>query len=315
MHLKLHRIEFNVIWLENNNFQCYLYQSLPDQLKSCNYSTCKYYTEDQVNNIIHMETPHLSILHHNIRSMNKYFSQLMGLLLNIDICHVNCKNIANILQHTHKLDSVKPIQTFGGMGIFIKNHLLIDERKDLKIVNENINIENIWYEITDPVTKEFSNVAVINRHPIYTKLAMDTFTNDLERSIDILSKENKKCIICGDININGLKIEKDDNISSFFNMMFSNNYIPHITLPTRITDHSISLIDNILLKESNMICNKITAGNIYNNITDNLPNFIFMEMHRKNRIGERPMIRIYSDKNISTFKTLLSRSDWKYVLK
>ncbi len=146
---------------------------------------------------------------------------------------------------------------------------------------------------------------------------MDTFTNDLERSIDILSKENKKCIICGNININGQKIEKDDKVSSFFSMMFSNNYIPHITLPTHITDHSISLIDHILLKESNMICNKITAGNIYNNITDHLPNFIFMEMHRKNshRIGERAMIRLYSDKNISTFKTLLSKSDWKSVFK
>ncbi len=35
---------------------------------------------------------------------------------------------------------------------------------------------------------------------------MDTFKNDFEESIDILSKENKKCIICGDININILKI-------------------------------------------------------------------------------------------------------------
>ncbi len=96
-----------------------------------------------------------------------------------------------------------------------------------------------------------------------------------------------------------------------------NNYIPHITLPTRITDYSISLIDHILLKESNMICNKITSGNIYNNITDHLPNFIFKKMHRKNchRIGERPIIRLYSDNNISTFKTLLSRSDWKSVPK
>ncbi len=30
-----------------------------------------------------------------------------------------------------------------------------------------------------------------------------------------------------------------------------------------------------------MICNKITAGNIYINIIDHLPNFIFMEIPRK----------------------------------
>ncbi len=39
---------------------------------------------------------------------------------------------------THKFDSVKPNQTFGGVGIFVKNHLVMDERKDLQIVNENI---------------------------------------------------------------------------------------------------------------------------------------------------------------------------------
>ncbi len=43
-------------YLENNNFQHYLYQSLPDQLNSGNYSTCKYYTDDEVNNIIQKET-------------------------------------------------------------------------------------------------------------------------------------------------------------------------------------------------------------------------------------------------------------------
>ncbi len=113
-------------------------------------------------------------------------------------------------------------------------------------------------------------------------MALDTFNKDLERSDDILSKENKRCIICVDININRLKIEKDDNVTSFLNMMLSNNYIPHITLPTRITDHSISHIDHIFINESEKICNKITARNIYNNITDHLPNFVFLEMQDRN---------------------------------
>ncbi len=56
----------------------------------------------------------MSILHHNIRSMNKTFSQLMGLLLNIyinfdiialsKIGQINCKTIANLLKSTHKFD-------------------------------------------------------------------------------------------------------------------------------------------------------------------------------------------------------------------
>ncbi len=62
-------------------------------------------------------------------------------------------------------------------------------------------------------------------------------------------------------------------------MLLSNNFIPHITLPTCITDHSISIIDHFLLNESDKLCNKITAGNIDNNITDHLPNFILIYLH------------------------------------
>ncbi len=68
--------------------------------------------------------------------MNKNFSQLMRLLLNIDIDfdmvalseigHVNCENVANLLQQTHKFDSIKPIQTFGGVGFFFYKEPLIN---------------------------------------------------------------------------------------------------------------------------------------------------------------------------------------------
>ncbi len=98
-------------------------------------------------------------------------------------------------------------------------------------------------------------------------------------------------------------------------MMLSNNYIPHITLPTYITDHSISLIDHIFIKESDKICNKITAGNIYNNITDHLPNSSCLEMQDRNSHSheKRTMIRLYSEKNIYKFRTQLLQSNWDIV--
>ncbi len=190
--------------LENNNFQSYLYQSLPEQLNSDNYSTCKYYTEDEVNNATKNDITDISILQHNIRSMNKNFGELMGLLLNIDIdcdiialSQVNCENVANLLRETHKCEGDKPTQNFGGVGIFVKNHLIMNERFDLKIKktsNDNIKVENVWFEITN----DKFIVAVIYRHPIYTKAAYDVFSKELEKSFDIVSKENIKCIICGD---------------------------------------------------------------------------------------------------------------------
>ncbi len=112
--------------LKNNNFHSYQYQSLPEQLNSDSYSTGKYYSEDGVNNATKKEIPDISILHHNIRSMKKNFSELKGLLLNIDIDfdiialteigHINCENVANLLRETHKLKADKPTQNFWRIG-------------------------------------------------------------------------------------------------------------------------------------------------------------------------------------------------------
>ncbi len=74
---------------------------------------------------------------------------------------------------------------------------------------------NVWFETTNPITHDKFIVAVIYRHPIYTKVAYDVFSKELEKSFDIVSKENIKCITCDDININGLKIETDINVNSF----------------------------------------------------------------------------------------------------
>ncbi len=81
----------------------------------------------------------------------------MGLLLNIDIDfdiialseigHVNCENLANLLKDTRKCACDNPSQNFGGAGIFVKHHFNMNERIDLKLRNDSINVENVWYEL------------------------------------------------------------------------------------------------------------------------------------------------------------------------
>ncbi len=46
---------------ENNNFQGYLYQCLPEQLNSNNCASCKYYTEDEINDVITYDIPDMTI--------------------------------------------------------------------------------------------------------------------------------------------------------------------------------------------------------------------------------------------------------------
>ena len=59
--------------------------------------------------------------------------------------------------------------------------------------------------------------------------------------------------------------------NDFINMMFSSHFMPSVLHPTRITDNSSTLIDNIFL--SNIIDCCIVSGNLLSIISDHLPQF------------------------------------------
>ena len=75
-----------------------------------------------------------------------------------------------------------------------------------------------------------------------------------------LNKENKEIYICGDFNINLPKYDEDIVVQEFYNLMTSHGFIPQITLPTRITDSSMTLIAIYIY--SNMFLNNTFSSNI-----------------------------------------------------
>ena len=84
------------------------------------------------------------------------------------------------------------------------------------------------------------------------------------------SKENKPLILLGDFNINLLKSDTDNSISHFLDILGSFSLLPQIIFPTRITNTSKTLIDNIFADSSNF---QIFSGNLTYHISDHLPQF------------------------------------------
>ena len=65
--------------------------------------------------------------------------------------------------------------------------------------------------------------------------------------------------------------------------MISHYFLPHILHPTRVTDHSATVIDNIF---SNNTSYKTISGNIISQISDRFPQFIILNhvtINYKNR--------------------------------
>ena len=57
----------------------------------------------------------------------------------------------------------------------------------------------------------------------------------------------------GDFNINLLNFEDCQTTEEFINTIVSYDFLPHILQPTRITDHTATLIDNIFFNSNEFV--------------------------------------------------------------
>ena len=96
------------------------------------------------------------------------------------------------------------------------------------------------------------------------------FNNSLTISLELINKEKKMCHILGDFNINLFKSETHSPTEDFLNQLYSSYFYPTISKPTRITDKSATLIDNIQFNSLNY---ETKTGILFTEISDHFPVF------------------------------------------
>ena len=204
---------------------------------------------------------------------------------------------------------------FGGAAIFTGPDVkIVTDREDLTLKHTDNNdknylVESTWVETNIKGIEGNVIIGCVYRHP---KGNVDIFTEDFDRIMQAISNEGKICFVCGDLNIN--LINRIHNPTThFLNTILTQNFIPHITLPTRITESTATVIDNILVKYNKSITeNEIVSGNLFCDISDHLPNFILFGKDKPKQ--NRPYIRIFSDKNIQKFREYLKSTDWQLLI-
>ena len=82
-------------------------------------------------------------------------------------------------------------------------------------------------------------------------------------------------MLAGDFNIDLLKLNSDTFTNEYFDQLTNINFMPLITLPTRIASKSKTLIDNIL---SNQFPPGIISGNINVSISDHSQQFAIIPL-------------------------------------
>ena len=192
----------------------------------------------------------------------------------------------------------------GGVAFYLNDKLKFKIRNDISIRDT----ETLFIEILNKQNKNII-IGLIYRPP---GNPLDTFFDDLDAYIHILSTENKHIYLMGDFNIDLLSTTQTHGQRLKY-LLYTYALHPHIDKPTRITNTSSTLIDNIF---SNNFSNETTNGILYYDISDHLPIFMInnkVDISKETNDNEPKYRRIESENNIASLNSDLAQAEWQDV--
>ena len=197
----------------------------------------------------------------------------------------------------------------GGLCIYIRHGLKYKERPDLECPIEKQELfDNVFIEILNPDdSKNNTLIGTIYRPPGAS--TVEGFTDHLDELLSKISKEKKRVILTGDANINLLKYSQHVPSASFLDMLLSYGMVPKITVPTRVTHSTATLIDHIFVNEGQNVKSSL-VGTLETCMSDHYMNFIFLK-NESNLTGPKTVTyRPYTEKNIIKLKNALSNQEF-----
>ena len=264
-----------------------------------------YYTTDNAINVLKSKNNVLSILSLNCQSLQSKFNQLQVYSKLYE--DANCPFDIICLQETWLKDNfdlsflqldgytfiheTSSCSAHGGVAMYIKGNT---EFRVLNINGDRSIWDGLFVEVTigDEINQMKVIIGNIYRPPRDIQENYATFNNDLSELFTSFRRA-KDIILVGDFNIDLLKLHSKNYVNNFFDVMVTNSFIPRITMPTRLTDNSGTLIDNCFVKTTGAF-RETTAGVLHNNISDHLPYFITLD-YSVNKQKYQKTTKIYSN--------------------
>ena len=123
---------------------------------------------------------------------------------------------------------------------------------------------------------------------------IENFLNEITPVISNIAKNNCNIVISGDFNIDLLQINERVKYQKYFDAFVTNSLFPLITLPTRESKHSSTLIDQIFCKLKNF-SDLDSSGILKSNLSDHYPCFAILDICKKNK--HKPKFITINNKN------------------
>ena len=123
-----------------------------------------------------------------------------------------------------------------------------------------------------------------------------------------VASEDKEVYLCGDFNIDLLKINDITTYLTFYNLLCSYGFLPLIIHPSRVVENQEpSLIDNIF---SNNISNEINSGNIYLSLSEHFSQFASVKREKLDTKKVNLYARDFSKYSAIDFRDDISIQNW-----
>ena len=167
------------------------------------------------------------------------------------------------------------------------------------MASDSNEYETVWVEIENLKDKNIL-ICCAYRHPSFE---IEHFNEYFQMTLSSPSVANKHVFILGDFNINLLDYDSYNPTCDFVSSLLSQHFLPYIIHPTRVSDYSSTIIDNIF---SN-ICNLNTiSGNILTQVADHFPQFLIVK-----KAGIASKTQSYYQHYYSNFDQVKFLSDFK----
>ena len=253
------------------------------------FSPSPYYSNDDAIDLLSGKKDVFTLLSLNCQSLFAKFDQLQVYLNHFQdsLCQFSVIGLQETwLSSEHDISFLqiegynfihkpKSASQHGGVAFYIKNNI---EYQVLPVTVDDSICDSLFLELklNSNDANNCSKVILGNIYRPPRELAenYEVFNAKLEEAISTIQYANQVLLI-GDFNIDLLKVNDKPHVNDFFDMLLSGGFIPKITLPTRVTDQSKTLIDNCFVKLQNSSnINDISAGILRQQISDHYPYFI-----------------------------------------
>jgi len=194
----------------------------------------------------------------------------------------------------------------GGVRIYLDITFDYKVRHDLSHIEPEL--ESVFIEFMQ------SKVPNVLLHCVYKPPNTDLqIFNKLFSDILVIISGNKSKIsfIAGDYNLDLLKSDSHTHTNMFLNNLLSHSFIPTKRYPTRITEYSATLIDNIFV---NSMLYKFDITIAFNDISDHLPILMRFEIKFEKRksidVTSKP---VFLTAAVEEFNLSFQQEDWSSI--